>query len=214
VSLTVTSPADADTETKTDYIHATAPTEPTAPVADFMGQPTSGSAPLAVQFTDQSAGDVTNWLWSFGDGQTSAQQNPLHIYQAAGDYTVSLTVTGRGGSDAETKAKYIHVTRPKAYPTIAMALTRSFFGRKHITATVTIRANGPEGLPIQGLIVLGHWSIDPGSSVSGVTDTNGKITFTKALATSPKTVTFTVDKVTKDSQQYNLIGQTSKSIDL
>jgi len=211
VKLTVTSPAGSDTETKTDCIHAT---PPPPPAADFAGQPTSGDAPLAVQFADQSVGDVTKWLWSFGDGQTSTQRNPSHIYQTGGDYSVSLNVTGRGGSDAETKAKYIHVTLPKAYTIIDMVQTRSFFGRKNVTATVTIRANGPEGLPIQGLTVLGHFSIDHGSGVSGTTDKNGKITFTKALTTRPGTVTFTVDKVTKGGQQYELIGQTSNSINL
>ena len=211
VSLTVTSPADSDTETKTDYIHAT---PPPPPVAGFAGQPTTGDAPLAVQFADQSVGDVTKWSWSFGDGQTSTQRNPSHIYQAAGDYSVSLNVTGRGGADAETKAKYIHVTLPKAYTTIDMAQARSFLGRKNVTATVTIRANGPEGLPIQGLTVQGHFSTDPSSSVSGTTDKNGKITFTKALTTRPGTVTFTVDKVTKGGQQYDVIGQTSNSINL
>ncbi len=211
VSLTVTGPGGSDVQTKTEYIHVT---PPLPPVAGFAAQPTSGPALSPVQFTDQSAGDVTTWLWSFGDGQTSTQRNPSHIYQAAGDYTVSLAVTGRGGSDAETKSNYIHAIQPKAHTTIDLAQSRSFFGRKRVTATVTIRANGPDGLPIEGVIAQGHWSIDPGSGLSGTTDKNGRITFTKSLAISPKTVTFTVDKVSKGAQQYELIGQTSKSINL
>jgi len=211
VSLTVTSSGGSDTETKTDYIHAT---PPPAPVADFAGQPTTGNAPLTVQFADQSVGDVTNWLWSFGDGQTSAQRNPSHIYKAAGDFSVSLTATGRGGSDVKTRANYIHVTLPKAYTTIDILQTHSSFGRKNVIAIITIRANGPEGLPIEGLTVQGHWSIDPGSSVFGTTGKKGNATFTKPLTTSPKTITFTVDKATYDSQQYELTGQTSKSINL
>lgn len=211
VSLTVTSPADSDTETKTDYIHAT---PPPPPVAGFAGEPSTGDAPLAVQFADQSVGDVTKWSWSFGDGQTSTQRNPPHTYQAAGDYSVSLNVTGRGGADAETKTKYIHVTLPKAYTTVDMAQARSFLGRKNVTATVTIRANGPEGLPIERAMVQGRWSLDTSSSVSGTTDKNGKITFIKAPITRRGTVTFTVDKVTKDGQQYDVIGQTSNSINL
>ncbi len=50
----------------------------------------------AVQFTDQStvaSGTITQWTWDFGDGATSLQQNPSHVYAAAGTYTVSLTAT-------------------------------------------------------------------------------------------------------------------------
>ncbi|UCC78695.1 MAG: S8 family serine peptidase [Candidatus Zixiibacteriota bacterium] len=79
------------------------------PVADFVGSPTSGCAPLAVDFTDQSSGDITEWSWNFGDGNTSSLQNPSHTYQNAGIYTVSLTVTGPSGSDTETKTDYIAV---------------------------------------------------------------------------------------------------------
>ncbi len=82
----------------------------TGPVADFTASPTSGEAPLIVQFTDQSVGDITSWLWDFGDSGTSTQQNPEHTYMAAGAYTVSLTVTGPGGVDIEAKSNYITVT--------------------------------------------------------------------------------------------------------
>jgi len=211
VSLTVTSPGGSDTKTKTDFIHAT---PPPPPVAGFAGEPTSGDARLTIQFTDQSIGDVTNWLWNFGDGQTSTERNPAHTYRDAGDYTVSLTVTGRGGSDAETKTKYIHVTLPKAHTTIDMARLRSFWGRKNVTATVTIRANGPEGALIEAVKVQGHFSDGRSTAVLGVTDKNGKITFIKAWSGISNTVTFTIDKVTKDGQQYEVIGQTSASINL
>lgn len=104
VSLTVTGPGGSDTETKTDYITVGSP-----PVADFSGEPTSGCAPLEVDFTDESTGDPTSWLWDFGDGQTSTDQNPTHIYDNPGSYTVSLTATNSVGSDTKTKTDYITV---------------------------------------------------------------------------------------------------------
>lgn len=92
------------------------PPPPAGPTitAGFSGTPLSGNAPLTVQFTDQSTSDlgISTWLWSFGDGTTSSQQNPMHGYSAAGLYTVSLTVTGLAGSDTETKADYINVSAP------------------------------------------------------------------------------------------------------
>ncbi len=80
------------------------------PAADFSATPTSGCAPLSVQFTDQSSGSPTSWLWSFGDGTTSSEQNPSHDYAECGLYAVTLTVQNAYGSDTETRTDYIVVT--------------------------------------------------------------------------------------------------------
>jgi len=82
------------------------------PVADFVGSPTSGVAPLTVQFTDQSSGTVTSWSWDFGDSNGSTQQNPSNTYTSTGTYSVSLTATGPGGGDTKTRTSYITVTAP------------------------------------------------------------------------------------------------------
>jgi PKD repeat protein len=68
--------------------------------------------PLTVQFTDASTGVITGRSWDFGDGQSSTQTNPSHIYANAGTYTVSLTVTGPGGSNTKMRSNYITVTEP------------------------------------------------------------------------------------------------------
>jgi PKD repeat protein len=78
--------------------------------AAFSGTPTSGPAPLTVQFTDESTGTPTSWAWDFGDTNTSTDQHPEHEYTAPGTYDVELEVTNAGGSDDEVKAGYITVT--------------------------------------------------------------------------------------------------------
>ncbi len=84
---------------------------PQPPVAEFSADPTSGPAPLEVYFTDESTGQIDTWEWNFGDGTPhSYVQNPVHTYESEAKYTVSLTVTGPGGSDTETKTDYIDVT--------------------------------------------------------------------------------------------------------
>lgn len=79
------------------------------PTANFYSNTTSGIAPLTVNFTDQSINEPTSWQWDFGDGGTSAQQNPSHIYNEDGSYTVSLTVSNNNGHDTKTIANYINV---------------------------------------------------------------------------------------------------------
>jgi PKD repeat protein len=89
------------------------PPAPNPPSAAFTASPTTGAAPLSVQFDDQSAPSgqpITTWSWSFGDGGTSTAQDPVHIYGAAGTYTVSLTVTSADGSDTVVKSGYIRVS--------------------------------------------------------------------------------------------------------
>ncbi len=80
-----------------------------APVADFTADPTEGNAPLTVQFTDESAGNVTAWLWDFGDGNTSTEQNPAHTYATADTYTVSLNASNAYGFSIVTRVDCLTV---------------------------------------------------------------------------------------------------------
>ena len=108
VSLTVSGPGGSDTETKTGYITVYAPVD-----AQFSGTPTAGIAPLTVAFTNASTGNYSTCAWNFGDGGASSVCNPPpYTYHTPGMYTVSLTITGPGGSDTETKTGYITVYTP------------------------------------------------------------------------------------------------------
>lgn len=84
------------------------------PEAQFKANTTAGEAPLSVGFTDLSTGDIDIWEWDFdSDGVVdSTQPNAMHIYEEAGTYAVSLTVSGPGGSDIEVKEAFIVVAPP------------------------------------------------------------------------------------------------------
>lgn len=56
-----------------------------------------------IRFTDMSSGNIVVWEYSFGDGETSAQQHPTHLYQDTGYYAVTLTVTTADGCMAQTR---------------------------------------------------------------------------------------------------------------
>jgi hypothetical protein len=78
-------------------------------VANFSLSETIGPAPLSVQFSDLSAGNIIYWSWNFGDGETSTEQNPVHVYAAEGMYSVSLTVSNGTNSDAKTLTDVVAV---------------------------------------------------------------------------------------------------------
>jgi Tol biopolymer transport system component len=67
--------------------------------ASFSVDVESGSAPLLVEFNDNSRGAATSHIWDFGDGATSSDEDPSHLYTKADTYTVTLTVSGADGSD-------------------------------------------------------------------------------------------------------------------
>ena len=98
--------------------------DPEPPVAAFAGDPTNGTAPLTVEFTDQSTNDPTGWSWDFGDGNTSTEQHPTHTYTDPGIYTVQLTASnGEGSSAPLIKTGYIAVGAPPAPPVAAFTGT-------------------------------------------------------------------------------------------
>jgi PKD repeat protein len=98
VTLTAKNAYGADSETKAGFVTAGA-----ALAAEFTADQRVGTAPLTVKFTDLSAGNPASWAWNFGDGTTSTEQNPTHVYKVEGTYDVSLMVTNSYGSDTEKK---------------------------------------------------------------------------------------------------------------
>lgn len=86
-----------------DHLPLVVPAPLTAPGASFSSNVTSGTAPLNVLFTDTSTGSPTAWNWNFGDGTSSTQKNPAHVYSTAGTYTVTLTASNSAGSNTATK---------------------------------------------------------------------------------------------------------------
>ena len=106
VTLSIRGVSGTDSETKPGFITVRAP----VPTANFTANQTEGVAPFMVAFTDLSTGYPQEWNWNFGDGGSSVSQNPVHTYNSAGIFTVTLTVENSAGINTRTRSDYINVT--------------------------------------------------------------------------------------------------------
>jgi len=104
ISLLVSNGYGSNRKTQENFITIGSP-----PQTEFLVEPVEGKAPLQIQCTDLSIGNPKEWSWSFGDGETANTQNPTHIYQYPGTYTISLTATNSYGSDNRIKTDHVTV---------------------------------------------------------------------------------------------------------
>ncbi len=138
VNLTVTGPGGSDSEVKANYITVTAP--PVPPVARFTANPTSGTAPLSIQFTDQSTGSIAERVWEFRPERGvwtafSTASNPSHTFTDPATYDIRLTVRGPGGESTEEKMAFISVLPPGGLRADFSASPTSGFAPLSVTFT-------------------------------------------------------------------------------
>ncbi|MBD3855520.1 MAG: PKD domain-containing protein [Acidobacteria bacterium] len=92
------------------------------PTAGFSFTPAAPQPGDEVRFSDESTGEPTIWMWDFGDGQTSDQQNPTHTYTTSGSKTVTLVVSNSVGSDSTVKE--VRISAPPRRPSRRVAPNR------------------------------------------------------------------------------------------
>jgi len=159
---------------------------PLPPVAAFTASPTSGYAPLIVQFTDASTGAPSSWSWDFGDGGSSTLQHPSHQYLIPETYTVTLTVTNAQGSDSETKTDYIVVLEQIDHTMHVhdMVVTRKVAGPNH-SGRCTVWIVDETDQPVEGATVSVTASGPVSGSFSGVTAGDGTVKFETGKIRNP-----------------------------
>ncbi|MBN1165852.1 MAG: PKD domain-containing protein, partial [Methanospirillaceae archaeon] len=135
ITLEVTGPGGTDTAS--GEVMVSAPVVP--PKASFITDRSFGEAPLMVAFADMSDGTIRSWNWSFGDGAVSSLQNPVHMYQNPGTYTITLEVTGSGGSD--TVSGEVMVSAP-VVPLKASFITDHSFGEAPLMVAFADMSDG------------------------------------------------------------------------
>lgn len=104
VTLNATNAYGSNTTTKAGYITVS---DCLAPTVDFTVNTTCGVVPLAVQFTDTSTGSPSSYSWLFGEGNTSAAQNPAFTYNVTGQFSVNHSATNAYGTAWNNKSYLI-----------------------------------------------------------------------------------------------------------
>jgi PKD repeat protein len=127
------------------------------PVAGLRATPVSGIVPLTVTFNDTSTGSPVAWNWSFGDGNTSALQNPVFTYTIPGDYTVALNASNTEGYNTTVKSQFIHVT-----PNIGDYTLTLYPGWNFVSTPKTLRAGNDTAAIFKDVNTAGHtiWQYD------------------------------------------------------
>lgn len=88
-----------------------------SPKATFRAYPREALPGGSIKFQSLSEGDIVRYMWDFGDGSQSVDQNPTHAYEAEGTYTVRLhLITASGAQGISTKNNYITVSADQQNP--------------------------------------------------------------------------------------------------
>jgi YVTN family beta-propeller protein len=168
-------------------------TKSLSPLANFASNVTRGYAPLSVQFTDTS-GNAAEWTWDFGDGNGSNEQNPVHTYHEAGNYTVRLTVRNADGTGSKTSTINVFQRLVYAYVTNSGDNTVSVIDTATNTVTAAVAAgNSPYEIsasPAGTEVYVANW----GSGTVSVIDTSeNNVTATLDTGASPGGVAVSPD---------------------
>ncbi|RYD83460.1 MAG: PKD domain-containing protein [Sphingobacteriales bacterium] len=81
---------------------------------DYDASVLSGCVPLWVDFTSKFKSSNSTFRWDFGDGDTSLEQNPVHVFSKPGFYKVTYTITNTKTKKSTTATKYVNVLQPEA----------------------------------------------------------------------------------------------------
>lgn len=149
--LVLTALGESETETET-----TGANPPTAYFTYTITNPDTGGPVVFTNGSTDPDGDIVEYLWDFGDGTTSTEENPTHQYSSGGTYTVTLTVTD---SKNHTNSYGTNITvKSEGYP-------NAFFVYSPVTPTTndiiqfTDQSTDPDGT-----IVSWHWDFGDGNT--------------------------------------------------
>ncbi len=160
VTLVASNGVSSDTHTMIITVY-----EP--PAVNFTLSPSSGCYPLNVKFDDNSqagTGDIAKWTWDFGDGSPfSTDQNPTHLYTAAGKFNIKLSVTNSAGCENSATLKQGVITN--------QGITVDFTADDTASCTAPMTVNFTATTSSEEEIEY-HWDFGDGQTGTGKTATH------------------------------------------
>lgn len=133
-------------------------------IVSITAAPPSGPAPLSVQFSADAYdpdGEIVDYAWTFGDGQSAFEPSPAHVYAAAGTFTARLTVTDDGGLSA-SRTVTVQVTGPGGnLPPQVSANASPTSGVAPLNVQFSASASDPDGQ-----VVAYFWDFGDGQTAS------------------------------------------------
>lgn len=173
------------------------------PNAVISASPTSGEAPLTVNFSGSGStddGTISSYSWNFGDGSaTSSNLAPSHVYSTAGTFGATLMVTDNEGQ-TDSASTTITVTRDIYVDSIVLSSSST---TTTVSATAAVTIKNRAGAGVSGVTVSGSWSGVVQGTVSGVTNASGIVSLSSPQSTASGTFTFTVTGVSASGYTYN-----------
>ncbi|NUO82968.1 PKD domain-containing protein, partial [candidate division KSB1 bacterium] len=207
--LTITdSKGCTDTDTVIVYVNSVnAP-----PTAIASASPTSGGAPLLVQFTGSGStdtdGTIVSFAWDFGDGNTSTQADPQYTYNALGNRIARLIVTDNGGAK-DTATVAINVIDCLSLPSAPGYGKIKGGDQTHVDKVTYCFTGGPGNMQLQYEVYDVDTNIEVEARVNGKKVFNAPITLSSQWSTA--LTAFIPDSVILDSGMNELVFDNTKN---
>jgi PKD repeat protein len=179
------------------------------PVAKANATPTTGNAPLTVQFSSAGSSDpdgtIVEYYWEFGDafGTHSYEANPTYLYGYAGTYPATLTVLDNNNvSRSDTITIIVGQNSSPVLRSTTINLTAKL-SRSKVTASGQVTVRDGSNATVSGATVSIRWTKPGGATAtqSATTGSNGVATFT--TSGNGGTYTLSVTNITKAGYTFD-----------
>jgi gliding motility-associated-like protein len=140
-------------------------------IADFSADKITACAGEEITFYSQSPMQGVSWSWNFGDGGSSNKQNPKHIYNNPGVYSVTFVIKDAICKDSTTKIAYIHITQ-------GFAVSFDADHKKSCTTPFAVNFTSQVSTPVTYLWNFGNGVTDTSANPSTVYNTSSTFSVT------------------------------------
>lgn len=157
--------------------------------------PVRGAGPLTVSFNGSGSSDpegsALSFDWDFGDGGSSTEANPTHVYTTVGTYTASLVVTDATGLSGSASVT-ITVVPPSSVVYVSGISMTKVVSKSRTSARATVTVRDASGNLKSGVVVSGVWSGLTTGTASGTSGSKGTVALSSVTTTANGTFTFTI----------------------